>query len=129
MRPAAVAIMKRPLNRVLGEAMKQHNWKLTASDEDQEDGPPIGWPERQSGAARGGERFSADSPQPLCCQAVARSRKWFGSWRRSSPDLWHVRHLEYAGAVSIEETAPTWGIEAVIRAVRRGVRESREAAK
>src|ERR1700677_104799 len=100
--------------------MKQHSSTSTALDDAKADDLLIGWPKRESDASEAGERRSADPPEPWRRRPATGSRRWFGSWRLSSPDDWHMRHEEYAAMVSLKETIPIRKIDAMIRAVRRG---------
>jgi hypothetical protein len=107
--------------------MKQHNAISTALDDGKEDDLSIGWPKRESDASEAGERWSADRPEPRRSRAATGSRRWFGSWRFSSPDDWHMRHEECAAMVAFKETIPFRRIDAVIRAVRRGAQLARSS--
>jgi hypothetical protein len=107
--------------------MKQHKWISTVLDDGKEEGLPIGWPKRVSDASEGGERRSADRSEPWPRRVATRSRGWFGSWRLSSPDDWHMRAEECAAMDSFKETIAVHRIEAMIRAVRRGAQFARQS--
>jgi hypothetical protein len=107
--------------------MKQDNSILAALDEGQQDDLLIDWSVPQPDASQDGRRFSIDAPRTWRRRAAAGSRRWFGPWRLSSPDDWHMRHEEYAAMLSFKETTPMRAIDAVIRAVRRGARHARES--
>jgi hypothetical protein len=107
--------------------MKQHKWISTVLDDGKDDDLPIGWPKRESDASERGERRSADRSEPWRRRVATGSRGWFGSWRLSSSDDWHMRPEECAAMDSFKETIAIRRIEAVIRAVRRGAHFARES--
>jgi hypothetical protein len=107
--------------------MKQHSSISTALDDGKEDDLLIGWPKRESDASGEGDRCGANPRAPWQPRAITGSRRWFASWRLSSPDDWHMRHEEYAAMVSFKEAIPFRRIDAVIRAVRRGAQFARQA--